>query len=260
MLRLLRTNLPVFDMLKMEEAIFRTKNSGNWIIFNNLSDTKPSVVCGLGQNKIISELINVEAAKWHNIPVIRRFTGGGSVLTDHNTFFISFIFDKSFIEDYEKAKFNVYPREIMTWSEEFYKQYLKTITPTAEKLKFKLEDTDYVFGSKKFGGNAQGISGDRFVHHTSFLHDFDSKLMENVLLNPKKQPEYRKLRRHDDFLISLSKAIPEVKSIDSYFDALDLTICSKFASFGVNKNIEENLNLANRLVLSEHRKKTEILF
>ena len=43
--------------------------------------------------------------------------------------------------------------------------------------KFSLREHDYVVDDKKIGGNAQTITKDRFVHHTSFLWDFDERKM-----------------------------------------------------------------------------------
>lgn len=51
-----------------------------------------------------------------------------------------------------------------------------------------------MFGAHKFGGNAQTISKNRFLHHTSFLWDFDSRNME-LLAHPPKAPKYREVRR-----------------------------------------------------------------
>lgn len=49
---------------------------------------------------------------------------------------------------------------------------------------------DYAFGSRKFGGNAQSITKNRWVHHTSFLWDYDVSNMDYLKL-PMRAPEYR---------------------------------------------------------------------
>lgn len=51
---------------------------------------------------------------------------------------------------------------------------------------------DYVFGNHKFGGNAQAITNKRWLHHTSFLWDYDQRNML-ALKNPSKQPKYREV-------------------------------------------------------------------
>ena len=55
------------------------------------------------------------------------------------------------------------------------------------------------------GGNAQSIIKGGWLHHTSFLWDYQQENMENYLLLPDKRPEYRSSRSHKDFLIPLSR-------------------------------------------------------
>ena len=50
--------------------------------------------------------------------------------------------------------------------------------------------SDYIFGDRKFGGNAQAITRQRWLHHTSFLWDFRDDRMA-LLQHPEKAPEYR---------------------------------------------------------------------
>ena len=64
---------------------------------------------------------------------------------------------------------------------------------------FSLREHDYVLGDRKIGGNAQSISKDRFVHHTSFLWDYRPERM-GYLKMPKKRPNYRGDRMHAEFL------------------------------------------------------------
>ena len=58
------------------------------------------------------------------------------------------------------------------------------------------------------GGNAQAITKDGFLHHTSFLWDYDTYNMEEYLLLPTKRPQYRHNRNHTNFLISLQTIYP----------------------------------------------------
>ena len=49
---------------------------------------------------------------------------------------------------------------------------------------------DYCFGDVKFGGNAQAITKQRFLHHTSLLWDYKKERMK-LLKHPAKIPDYR---------------------------------------------------------------------
>lgn len=100
-----------------------------------------------------------------------------------------------------------YPRELMRWSTEFYAPVLDSIVLPEARGTFGLQEHDYCLGDKKFGGNAQTISRDRWVHHTSFLWDFHPKNMELLRL-PEKRPDYRRDRPHGDFLTKLRSHTP----------------------------------------------------
>eukprot|EP00916_Digyalum_oweni_P011259 GHVL01018768.1.p2 GENE.GHVL01018768.1~~GHVL01018768.1.p2 ORF type:complete len:138 (+),score=26.56 GHVL01018768.1:993-1406(+) len=55
-------------------------------------------------------------------------------------------------------------------------------------------------GSRKIGGNAQSMSKNQFVHHTSFLWNANIQKMEAILAMPERQPKYRDSRSHKDFV------------------------------------------------------------
>ncbi|MCO5583021.1 hypothetical protein L7F22_036927 [Adiantum nelumboides] len=61
---------------------------------------------------------------------------------------------------------------------------------------------NYVLGELKFGGNAQSIIKDRWLHHTSFLWDFRNFRMSYLKI-PKRAPSYRAGRSHGDFICKL---------------------------------------------------------
>src|SRR5687767_1077557 len=81
-------NCPIFQQLQLEEAILRSENSENWCIINQNNPEKAIV---MGISGVFNELVNSETFCRSPIPVIRRFSGGGTVVVDHNTLFITFI-------------------------------------------------------------------------------------------------------------------------------------------------------------------------
>lgn len=134
-------------------------------------------------------LIDVPYARRAGFEVIKRFTGGGTVVVDSNTLFVTLIGDA------DAFGLDPWPRSIMSWTEGLYR-------PVLGKDDFRLVENDYCIGSRKVGGNAQAVSRGRFVHHTSFLWDFDPDNMRSLLL-PSKRPDYRGDRSHGDFLCTL---------------------------------------------------------
>ena len=67
------------------------------------------------------ELIHVEEAKKTGIQVIKRFSGGGTVVVDHNTVFATLIMQAEAVPGVE-----CYPRPVMKWSEGFYRNVFGT--------------------------------------------------------------------------------------------------------------------------------------
>lgn len=187
-------NTSIFDQLLLEESLLRD-HSENFCLINYGSS--PAIVMGISGKK--EELVDQEKAAFHNIPLIKRFSGGGTVVVDHNTLFITFIFSKN------SHSFPAYPEFIMRWSEEFYR-------PIFAHSDFQLKENDYVLGDKKMGGNAQYLKKDRWLHHTSFLWDYNPQYM-NCLLHPKKTPTYRTNRSHEEFVCKLSDHYPDLQSL-----------------------------------------------
>ncbi|KAL3683554.1 hypothetical protein R1sor_001576 [Riccia sorocarpa] len=195
------SNFPIFQQLKLEERLLR-KSSDNWCLLND-GTSPPSIVMGISGKA--EKLLEVEKVVKDGVPVIKRFSGGGTVIVDEGTVFITLICSRSALPGLE-----LYPREIMSWTELLY-------VPVFENaLGFKLREHDYVFNDRKFGGNAQSIIKDRWLHHTSFLWDFRDSRMAYLKL-PERAPVYREGRNHTDFICRLREHFP---SRDIFIDTV----------------------------------------
>lgn len=217
--------VPILHQLQIEEALLRT-DSTNWCIVNHGS--APAIVMGISGKE--HELIHMEKLEQAPIPLIRRFSGGGTVFIDENTIFITFICDSS------SLKIEPFPRHIMNRFEKLYQ-------PIFHPHPFRLEENDYVLGHRKFGGNAQSICKGRWLHHSSLLWDYDAANMDYLLM-PRKTPTYRQGRPHTDFLCCLkdywkNKAL----FINKFLDQLK---CDFEVKNVPNQNIEEILSRPHR--------------
>jgi len=189
-------NFPIYEQLQIEEALLRC-NQDNFCIINE--GTSRAIVMGISGKA--EDLIDLELASKDNIPIIKRFSGGGTVIVDENTLFITFVCQK------ELHPHLIYPSHILRWSEEFYRS-------SFSQDQFHLKENDFVIGNKKCGGNAHYLKKDRWLQHTSFLFDFEQKNM-NYLLFPKKVPTYRQNRSHSEFLCKLRDFFPSKEEIVS---------------------------------------------
>ena len=77
---------PIKRMLRLEEALVRHE-PGNWCLITALPPQQPTVVVGLGGKP--ERLLDASQLKKRPVPVIRRFTGGGTIVADENTIMVS---------------------------------------------------------------------------------------------------------------------------------------------------------------------------
>ena len=228
--------LNILEQLRYEELLLRNTKD-NWFIFN-YGTTVPTIVLGLS-GKVL-ELVNIERVREDKIPMVRRYTGGGTVIVDKNTVFSTLIMNSS------DAKTQPYPREIMNWSDKHIYQRVFSDLIKEKGIQFALREHDYVLNDVKCGGNAQTITKDRWVHHTSFLWDFTLNNM-NYLALPKKRPQYRGDRNHNDFLTKLNKHIDNI-------DTFHLQIVTALSDEYEVKTVDENdLNQIIRNILNNRK-------
>lgn len=191
-------SVPIFEQLQLEEALLRA-DTRNFCIIN--CQSPPAIVMGISGK--VEEMIDMEHYEKRPVPVIRRFSGGGTVLIDEETLFLSFIFNR------QDQDIGTCPKRLLCWTESLLK-------PAFSPVDFQLRENDYVLGDKKIGGNAQYFTKTRWLHHTSFLWDYSESQMK-VLKMPPKIPEYRKQREHGTFCTRLK---PHFASKEALFSQI----------------------------------------
>lgn len=195
---------PIFKQLQIEEAILRNTND-NFLITN----IAPQEAIVLGVSRQLNTDVHVEMVKNDHIPIIKRYSGGGSVFLDKDSLMITWIVNSEHAMPTSP--------EIFDWAQKIYsKLFPKT---------FSIQENDYILEDRKVGGNAQYIQKHRWVHHTSFLWDFDPNKLVRYLPIPSHQPAYRKQRSHLDFLTVLK---PLLKSKQQFIDNLIKEIKNRY--------------------------------
>ena len=221
----------IFRQLQLEEALLRADNR-NWCLLNE--GVSPAIVMGVSGKP--EELLNEGLLKRNPIPVIRRFSGGGTVFVDENTIFVCLICNKS------DVNIPSFPKQILCWTRDLYQ-------PVFDGVDFGVEENDYVVGDLKFGGNAQYLSKNRWLHHSTLLWDFSMENM-NYLKLPSKMPGYRRERNHQDFLCKLSD---HLSAKEDFYLNFTKSLSQKFNLRSTSrKEMERCLSLP-------HRKSTVLL-
>ena len=153
------------------------------------------VVLGYG-NKQISE-VHTDAG----VPVLRRVSGGGTVLQGPGCLNYCLILDME--KRPELSKVDTSNRFIM----ERNRSALLPLLPEVQIQGI----TDLAIGNLKFSGNAQRRKRRFILFHGTFLYNFDISMIEKILKPPEKQPEYRQKRSHVDFLTNIELSPQVIK-------------------------------------------------
>lgn len=152
-----------------------------------------AVVLGLSQEE--EKYVNSAEAKKDKVPVLRRFSGGGTVFIHDGclVYTIITILTPPF------KRFDVmgaYRTAFAPLTEAFAKKGLK--------LEFH-EPCDLAVDGRKIAGNAQSQRQGALLIHGSFLVDPDLIRIKRYLKEPDVRPDYRAERSHEDFLLPLSE-------------------------------------------------------
>jgi len=171
------------------------------------------VVVGYG-NQVATE-VNVADCEAQGVPILRRCSGGGTVLQGPGCLNYSLILPAG-----ENG-----PLASITSANQFIMERNRRATEhevRSQKLEVRIEvrghtDLAIVGGqsapsaSLKFSGNAQRRRKHFLLFHGTFLLGFDLALIDRFLRMPSKEPDYRQGRSHKDFLTNLELPVDGVK-------------------------------------------------
>jgi lipoate-protein ligase A len=157
----------------------------------------------VGYANHVSVEVNREFCRQHDIPILRRCSGGGAVLQGPGCLNYSLTLPiANAVELHGIASTNDY----------ILQRHQRALQALVQAPVQKQGHTDLTLGSLKFSGNSQRRKKAFVLFHGSFLLDADLGLIERVLPRPSKQPDYRLNRSHGDFLTNLNLAPDLLKS------------------------------------------------
>ncbi|MCF7762558.1 MAG: lipoate--protein ligase family protein [Verrucomicrobia bacterium] len=164
-------------------------------------------------NRNASE-VNLEACRLEGIPVLRRCTGGGTVLQGPGCLNYALVLPIVLAPD------------------------LATVTGTNTFVMLKQRDalasllgsavcvqghTDLALGPVKFSGNAQRRKRSYLLFHGTFLINLDLSLVGRLLRFPSRAPEYRRERSHGQFLSNIPLSVDSIQAaLRSAWNAADV--------------------------------------
>lgn len=148
----------------------------------------PAVV--MGSNEREGQVVDSAACTLLGVDVLRRCTGGGTVLQTSGVLNYSLVTPAP---DHVNLKAGFHQGADVICA------ILSAFGVTAAPL----GASDVTVEGRKISGNAQARRWKSLLVHGTLLVDFDFELAEKVLPHPPREPEYRRARPHRDFLVTL---------------------------------------------------------
>ena len=201
-MRLLDLTLPdAAANLALDEALLQSaEETEGGEVFRMWELPSPAVVLGAGGSMAID--VNIAACEADGVPILRRASGGGTVLIGPGCLCFSLVLAYDSAADLE---------DIRASNRYVLGRVAIALRPLAAA---RFEGTsDLAVNSLKVSGNAQQRKRRHFLHHGTIRCGFDLGLSEKYLPPPERQPEYRRNRAHTAFVANLTTTTGEVKRL-----------------------------------------------
>lgn len=185
---------PYFN-IAAEEYVLKEMEEDVFMLWVN----DPSVI--IGKHQVAAAEANIIFTNQHEIPVIRRISGGGTVYHDGGNL------NYSLISHGERGKLVDYERYSGTVLRALARQSIEGHLEGKSNL---------VIGEKKFSGNAEHVYHERVLHHGTLLFNTDLTLLRKCI-----RPEHRdyvdmSIRSNDSSITNLVEHLPPGFSIDDF--------------------------------------------
>ena len=174
-------------------------------------------------NKVSTE-VNAAACERLGIPILRRCSGGGTVLQGPGVLNYSLVLritEGAALAGITSANQFIMQRNADAMTSLLIRSSGRESAPSDSPKSWSgltsaatvqvQGHTDLAINGLKFSGNAQRRKRDHLLFHGAILLNLDLDLLEQVLPMPTLQPGYRASRSHRDFLTQLSVPADSVK-------------------------------------------------
>jgi lipoate-protein ligase A len=183
------------ENLALDEALLLDAEAGGPEVLRVWQWPTPAVVLGAGGR--IADDVHEDACRADGVPILRRSSGGGTVLLGPGCLLFSLVL--RFDRDLALTDLHASYRYILC-------RIVRGLQPQMAELAVQ-GSSDLTLADRKFSGNAQQRKRTHLLHHGTLLYAFDFEPIARYLKPPPRQPEYRRHREHADFLTNLP--IPE---------------------------------------------------
>lgn len=188
----------------------------------------------LGYANKAAEETDLAACRAADVPVLRRCSGGGTVLQGPGCVNYSVILRIDSAP--ELGSIPGANRYVMERNREAMSRLL------GHEVRIE-GHTDLAVGPLKFSGNAQRRKREWLLFHGTVLIDFDLSIVSKLLRHPTREPDYRAGRTHDEFVTAvpvtrdrLKATLRDVWTAAERFDELPLQRIADLVQFRYSRD------------------------
>lgn len=214
-----------------EEHILNSFEEDVFLLYRN----SPSIIVGRNQNTLAE--INLPWVREHNIPVVRRLTGGGTVFHDLGNLNFSFIINRSGVD------------------ESGFARYTAPVLAALHNLGVdaRLEGrNDLTIGGRKFSGNARAVHPKKIQQHGTIL--FDSKIADlsaALKANPLKFRD-KAVKSVSSRVTNVSEHLVRVVSLEEFISLIHLQVLKLYPAARDRVFSQDDLDAIQALVKSKY--------
>lgn len=177
----------------------------------------------VGKNQNIFREVNMRLASTYSIPILRRFSGGGTVVHDLGNMNFSFMSSK---DEFSRTAFT--NELVKKWNSNKYTEFQLDINEKGDMVRKS--------DMKKVSGSAFQISKGRSLHHGTMLLNSDLKVLSKLL----KIDPVRKANITDRATSSIPSPVTNTNIPPEVF--IDVSVNSFLEKFGLPTNLESKIN------------------
>ncbi|RCS52735.1 lipoate--protein ligase family protein [Bremerella cremea] len=147
----------------------------------------------IGRASKLHEEVDVETCQARGISVLRRASGGASVVTGRGCLMYAVVL--SYELHPELAALDACHRYVMG-------RIQSALVREVPEVDFQ-GTCDLTLNGRKFSGNSLRCKRSHLIYHGTLLYDFDLSLIHTLLRTPPRMPDYRQQRPHRSFVTNV---------------------------------------------------------
>jgi len=162
----------------------------------------PQYAAVLGRSSRAADEVDLKVCHSRGIPVVRRASGGGSVVIGPGCLMYSVVLS------YQR-------RPQLRMIERAHHFVLEVVAAAVGDLVGEVQlsgTSDLTQAGRKFSGNSLRCKRHQLLYHGTLLYDFPLELISSCLHSPPRQPEYRADRSHTEFVTNLAVPVDQLRA------------------------------------------------